>query len=61
MTLFDGILIFLGGTWPIIIVISLVLCAVIYSMTGSRGWIAVILVVTFILLIPAMIFFRLSL
>ena len=43
MTLFDGILIFLGGTWPAIIAI------------------AIILVVTFILLIPAMIFFLVTL
>ncbi|MGB3387938.1 MAG: hypothetical protein WBA88_08170 [Pseudaminobacter sp.] len=61
MTLFDGILIFLGGTWPAIIAISLILCAVVYSMTESIGWVAIILVVTFILLIPAMIFFLVTL
>ena len=58
MTLFDGVLIFLVGMWPIIIPISIVLCVFVYSRTKSIGWVAFISVVTLVLLIPSLVYFR---
>ncbi|MET3794704.1 hypothetical protein ACVCNR_17325 (plasmid) [Aquamicrobium terrae] len=43
--------------WPIIFPTSIVLCVFVYSKMKSIGWIAFIVVVTLILLIPSTVYF----
>ena len=57
MTLFDGILIVLMGVWPVILVVCIVLCVLVYQRTRSAGWVGFVVVVAVVLLLPALVAF----
>lgn len=57
MTLFDSVLIVLVGMWPVIILLSTLICVVAYRWTKSRAVVATIVTVALILLTPSLVYF----